>query len=180
MRKKYEESVEIPQGIDYEFNNNILKFKKGDLEIERKILVPGTEIKIKDNKTVFICEKANKKNIAMVKSAVSHVRNMLSGLEEKFVYKLEICHVHFPMNVKIEGSKILINNFLGEKTPRTSKILSGVSVELKGNEITISSHDKEKAGQTAANIEKITTVFKKDRRIFQDGIFMVEKPGGKI
>ena len=180
MRKKYEESVEIPQGIDCEFNNNILKFKKGDLEIERKISVPKTEIKIEDNKIVFVCEKANKKNIAMVKSGVSHVKNMLSGLEDKFVYKLEICHVHFPMSAKVEGNKILINNFLGEKTPRTSEILPGVSVEVKGNEITVSSHDKEKAGQTAANMEKTTKVPKKDRRVFQDGIFLVEKPGGKI
>ena len=180
MRKKYEESVEIPQGIDCEFNNNILKFKKGDLEIERKISVLKTEIKIGDNKVLFVCEKANRKDTATVKSAISHVRNMLSGLEGKFVYKLEICHVHFPMSVKVEGSKILINNFLGEKTPRTSKILPGVSVEIKGNEITVSSHDKEKSGQTAANIEKTTKVSKKDRRIFQDGIFITSKPGGKI
>ena len=180
MRKRYIAKADIPEGISGEISGDILKFKKDNEEVERMISIPGTSFKIDDNKAVFVCEKANKKSIAMINSAVSHVRNMLKGLEEKFVYKLEICHVHFPMTVKAEGDKVVINNFLGEKESREAPILSGVNVEIKGNEVTVSGTDIDKAGQTAANIEQAARVPKKDKRIFQDGIFMTEKPGGKI
>jgi len=53
-------------------------------------------------------------------------------------------------------------------------------VEIKGNQITISSNNVERAGQTAANIEKATKISKKDRRVFQDGCFITEKPKGAI
>ncbi len=104
---------------------------------------------------------------------------MFSGLQEEFVYKLEAANVHFPMTLKVDSGFLIITNFLGEKFPRKAKILHSVDVEVKGNLITISSHDKESAGQTAANIERATKVRDRDRRVFQDGCYIVERPGGK-
>ena len=182
MRKKFNISVEIPEEVNCEFDieSNLLKCNKGNTTLERKISILRTEIKVSDRKIVFNCEKANKKNIAMIKTNVSHVKNMFKGFDEKFKYILEICNVHFPMNAKVEGNNLVISNFLGEKINRNAKILNGVEVEVKGKNVIISGSDLEKTGQTAANIEKATKVPKKDRRIFQDGIFIVEKPGVKI
>src|SRR3989344_4935855 len=90
----------------------------------------------------------------------------------------ESCNVHFPVTLKVEGNKFVITNFLGEKTPRFAKIPQGVKVEVKGQKITVSSHNKDLAGQTAANLEKATKIRSRDRRIFQDGIFLVERPAG--
>ena len=96
------------------------------------------------------------------------------------MYHLEAVNVHFPMSLKIEGGKLAINNFFGEKTPRYAKILPNVEVKLEGQKIIIISSNKEAAGQTAANFEKATKIKNRDKRIYQDGIYITQKPGRKI
>jgi large subunit ribosomal protein L6 len=116
----------------------------------------------------------------MIGTAWAHINNMIKGAKEDFVYELEACNVHFPMNVKMEGKNIIIKSFLGETTQRISKIVGDAKVEIKGSKITVSSSDIEAAGQTAANLEKATRLTGRDRRIFQDGIFITNKCGRAI
>jgi large subunit ribosomal protein L6 len=69
-----------------------------------------------------------------------------------------------------------VNNYFGEKVPRAAKILDGVNVKVSNKtEITVSGIDKEAVGQTAANIERCTTIKNRDRRVFQDGIYLLNK-----
>lgn len=180
MRQKHILKIEVPEGVTCEILGRTIKCKKGDVELEREIFIPKTKMILKENKVIFDCEKANKKDVAIIKTNASHVMNLFKGLEEKFVYELEVCNVHFPMTVKVQGNEVVINNFLGEKVNRIAKILENVEVEISGNKVTVSGNNIEKTGQTAANIEKASKVPKKDRRIFQDGIFMTSKPGGAI
>tara|TARA_Y100000310_G_scaffold291519_1_gene319532 strand:- start:336 stop:590 length:255 start_codon:yes stop_codon:yes gene_type:complete len=84
------------------------------------------------------------------------------------------------MNVKVDGDKVVIKSFLGETTERVARIMPGAEVEVKGSQITVKSHDIEAAGQTAANLEKATRLTGRDRRIFQDGIYITSKCGRKI
>ena len=81
------------------------------------------------------------------------------------------------MTLKVDGKKLVINNFLGEKTPRFARIEENVDVEVKGPKVTVSSHDIEAAGRTVSLIERATNVRNRDRRVFQDGIFLTERPG---
>ena len=178
MKRQYNEEINIPEKVSCEFDSstNILKCRGKDIELSRIVSLPKTTIKIESNLIKFFCEKGDRKIISAIKSNIAHIKNMFKGFGKKFAYKLEICHVHFPMSVKVDGDKLLISNFLGEKKPRMAKILPGTEIEVKGNEITVSSYDIEKAGQTAANIEKTVKVPKKDRRVFQDGIFIKDRP----
>ena len=105
---------------------------------------------------------------------------MLKGVNEKFEYKLKIAYSHFPMTVDIQGNEATIKNFIGEKIPRKSKILEGTEVSIDNGIITVTSQNKELAGQTAANFEKATKIRMKDRRVFQDGIFILSKAGKEI
>ena len=124
----------------------------------------------------------------MIGTIWAHLKNMIKGVGEDFVYELEICNVHFPMSVKadiggseeVAGGRIIIKSFLGETTIREARIMDGVKVDIKGSKITISSSDIEAAGQTAGNLEKATRLTGRDRRIFQDGIFITSKPGRVI
>jgi large subunit ribosomal protein L6 len=69
----------------------------------------------------------------------------------------------------------VIQNFLGERSPRKALILDGVTVKAKGDDVTVEGIDKEKVGQTVANIERATAVSRRDIRVFQDGIYLTSK-----
>ncbi len=180
MRHPHTITVTLPEGTSATLEKNILNMSKEGTTLTRKMQIPNVAVTLQGTTLTLECKKANKKDIATMKAYISHVNNMIKGLETAFEYKLEICHVHFPMTCKVEGTKVTITNFLGEKTARYAKILDGVTVEIKGQEVTVTGHDLEKTGQTAANMEKATKVPNKDRRVFQDGIFITHKPGGAI
>lgn len=180
MRHLIKKSVPIPEGIACEIDKSGIVCKKGSLVMQRKIYEPDLEIKIEKGEIIVECKKANKVQFKVIQALVAHLQNLLNGSEKQYEYKLEMCNVHFPMTAKVDGDKVVISNFLGEKKQRTSKIVKGAKVEIKGAEITVSSHNKEDAGQTAANLEKATKISKRDRRIFQDGIFIKQKMGRQI
>jgi large subunit ribosomal protein L6 len=178
MKQKLSESLDIPESISCEFSDKVLKCRKDGTELSRLIDVPCLRVLIKDQKVFFECEKGNKNDYKTIKSNIAHMKKMFFGLQKEYVYRLEACNVHFPMTLKVESDRLIINNFLGEKMPRFAKILPGVKVDVKGQKITLSSPDKDAAGQTAANFERATKIKSRDRRVFQDGIFLVERPGG--
>ncbi len=176
VKQKIREIIEMPQDIKIEIEGNIVKMSKGDDEVKRKL---DYAVRKEDNKLIIGIEKGSKKDRKMARTIAAHIRNMISGLEEKYVYKLQICSVHFPMSVSVSEKSLVIKNFLGETKERKAKILPGVDVKIEGDIIIVKSSDKEKAGQTAANIERATKIKKRDRRIFQDGIYIIEKEKGR-
>ncbi|MBI2452594.1 50S ribosomal protein L6 [Candidatus Pacearchaeota archaeon] len=180
MKQKIIEKIEIPEGVSCSYENGILKCQKSGAETSREIKEPKIKIKIEGQEIILEAKKGNKSDFRLIKTYAAHIRNLFWGLSKKFTYILEICHVHFPVTLKVENDVLTINNFLGEKTPRHAEIIPNVHVEIKGSKIIVSSSDKEAAGQTAANFEKATKIRSRDRRIFQDGIFLVEKPGREI
>ncbi len=180
MRQKITQSLEIPQGITCTYQEGILTVKKGASQIQRKIVLPQLTVKIQGNEIVIECLKGNKVDRTEIMSLIAHIKNMFRGVDKVYSYRMESANVHFPMTYKVEGSKFAVTNFLGEKTVRYATIIPNVKVEVKGTVITITSPDREAAGQTAANIEQATKVRGRDRRIFQDGIYITEKPGRDI
>ena len=179
MKKNIEKIINIPEGIEVNVKDSVITIQKDGKELRRIFALPKIVI-AKDKDLKISAENATKRELKMIGTIRGHIMNMIEGLQEDFVYKMEVCNVHFPMNVKVEGDKLVIKTFLGETVDRYAKILPNVNVEIVGNIITISSFDKESAGQTAANIEKATKLKGRDRRVFQDGIFITEKCGRKI
>ena len=88
---------------------------------------------------------------------------------------MKVVYSHFPIQLKEASDELIINNFLGERKSRSAKILPGAKVEIGKDEVTITGIDKEQVGQTMANIEQATRVHGFDIRIFQDGIYLVDK-----
>lgn len=180
MKRDIIETIEIPKNIEVVIEKNLICIKSDGRELRKSY--KRFAIRRQDDKLVLEAKKAGKKEKKLVKTMLAHIKNMIRGLGENFVYKLQICSVHFPINVSFDESsrEILIKNFLGETIPRKAKILPGVDVKIEKDFIILESYDKEAAGQTAANIEKATKIKRKDRRIFQDGIWIVSKAGKEI
>lgn len=170
--------VEIPKDLEINIENNEIIAKKQGTEIKRRF--DRVLLAKEENKIILKIKGETKREKKQINTVVAHVKNIILGLEKKFVYKLQICSVHFPMNVLIKDNSVIIKNFLGEAKERKAKILPNAEVKIEKDIITVESMDKEAAGQTAANIEKTTKVRNKDIRIFQDGIFMIEKSGRRI
>jgi|TARA_Y100000310_G_scaffold289151_1_gene315350 large subunit ribosomal protein L6 len=172
------EEIALAEGISASVDGHKLMMKKGDNEIVREIH-PFIEVKVESDRVVLSCDRERKIERKLFGTNKAHVRNMVKGLSEGFVYKLKVANVHFPMKVSYnkDSNEVVVNNFLGEKVDRKIKLVDGVEVSVKGEDIEISSANIESAGNAAAQIEKGTKVRNKDRRIYQDGIFITEKPG---
>ena len=147
--------------------------------MEKRLFHPMIKVSKEEKNLVFELKNGTKREKMMMKTFEAHIRNMVRGSAQKYEYHLRVCSSHFPMTVSKEADQIIVKNFLGEKIPRKARIMGDSEVEIKGTEISVKSPNKEIAGQTAANIEKSTRLTNKDRRRFQDGIFITEKPSFK-
>lgn len=180
MKKTIKKEILIPEGIIANVDGNLIKIKGPLGEISRRLAYPGVNFEKKEDKIIVISKDGTQKEKTMIGTFTSHIKNMIKGCKEPFIYKLRICSGHFPMNVQVKGNEVIVSNFLGEKIPRKTKIEEGANVEVKGNEVIVSSYDKEKAGICAARIEQTTRIRNRDRRVFQDGIFLISKAGKDI
>ena len=67
-------------------------------------------------------------------------------------------------------------NYLGEKTPGGNIVGHARSMPRAPRY-----HPRHHGGgNTAANLEQLTRVKKKDPRVFQDGIYLIERDGAKV
>jgi large subunit ribosomal protein L6 len=179
-KKSIEASIELSEGVQANLEGNIVVFKGPKGENKRNFADKSIAITIKDNKINLVANKATKREKKKMGSLKSHLRNMIKGVNEGFVYRLKICSGHFPMTVTVSGNDFSIQNFLGEKVPRKLQIKEGASVKVEGDEILVEGIDKEIVSQTAAGIEQLTRISNRDRRIFQDGCYITVKDNKEI
>ncbi|MBR9677645.1 50S ribosomal protein L6 [Candidatus Woesearchaeota archaeon] len=172
-----EQVVQLPQGVSASYQDGILTVTGPAGSNKKKLFIPSLNIKVEGDTIVIKPLKNTKNEKKLLFTFRAHVKNLVLGVENAFVYKLKICSGHFPMSVSINGNEFTIKNFIGEKVPRTVKILEDAKVVINGDLIIVESTNKESAGQMAARIEKMTRRPGFDTRIFQDGIYIVEKAG---
>ena len=121
---------------------------------------------------------ANRKQLACVRTAISHIDNMMIGVTRGFSYKMRFVYSHFPINVALNGDQIEIRNFLGERRVRKVPLPEGVKYDRSKDvkdEIELSGNDIAMISMTCARIQQATNIRKKDLRKFLDGIYVSEK-----
>lgn len=173
-----ERLVEVPEGIDVKIDGRVVTisgekgtltkdFSHAPLSIQRE----GKSIKVQ---TAW----PRKKEAAIVGSVSSHIQNMITGVTKGFTYKLKIVFSHFPISVKVDGKKVLVENFTGERSARIAKIVGDAKVSVQSDDVLVQGTDLQEVSQTAANVEQATKLKIKDPRVFLDGIYVYERLEG--
>ena len=171
------EQITIPEGVTATLDNNEITIKGEKGELSRAFIHPKIDIKINGNFIEIHSKNVRRKEKALIGTFVAHINNMIKGVSQGFEYKMKTVFSHFPIKTSVEGNEFVIQNFLGERSARKAKILDGVTVEVKGEDVTVQGFNKESVGQTVANIERATKVKKRDIRVFQDGVYRISKGG---
>ncbi len=177
MKQELIKVIALPEKVNASLKDSVLGISGPNGQITRAFTHPQVELHLGERKISVFSKRATKREKKMIGSFFSHIKNMVSGVVNPYVYRLKICSGHFPMNVSVTAKELLIKNFLGEAVPRKVSLLDDVKVKVSGSEITVISVDKEKAGLVAARIEKACRITNRDLRVFQDGCYIIEKAG---
>ncbi|ESQ33475.1 hypothetical protein EUTSA_v10008838mg [Eutrema salsugineum] len=180
------ETMDIPDGVSIKVNAKVIEVEgpRGKLVRDFKHLNLDFQL-IKDEETGKRKLKidswfGSRKSSASIRTALSHVDNLISGVTRGFRYKMRFVYAHFPINASISGDNksIEIRNFLGEKKVRKVEMLDGVTIvrsEKVKDEIVLDGNDIELVSRSCALINQKCHVKKKDIRKFLDGIYVSEK-----
>ncbi len=171
------DEVEVPEKVQVTLEGPVVKVKGPKGEVSRRLHDPRITVAKKGNNVVISCATLRAKERALVGTYGAHLRNMIVGVTLGFEYKMKIVYAHFPIKASVKGDTFLVENFLGERSPRKTDIIGATKVTVKGDQVLLTGPDVEEVGQTAANIERATKIRGFDPRIFQDGIYITEKPG---
>jgi len=175
-----QETMPIPEGVQLSIDGRKIKATgpRGTLEEDFSHLPVHFEV---EKGTLRVYSRwARKREVALVGTALAHVRNMVRGITSGYTYKLKIVYAHFPVTVKVQEKerRLAIENFTGEKTPRIVKIIGTAKVKVVGDELHVQGSNLADVSQTAANIQTATRIRDKDQRVFLDGIYIFEKSEG--
>lgn len=169
--------TQLPEGFSAEYEDGHLTVEAEGEEVSRKLEHAMIDVEVADGEVVFSTDRTKKSIKSIVKTFQSHVQNMVDGIQDEHVYKMKGVYAHFPMTVKEENGKVIIENFMGERKPREIEIMDGVSVSIDGEDLTLRGADKEAVGQTAGRIEQACSKGNRDPRTFQDGVYITQKGG---
>ena len=118
------ETMDVPEGVEIKVHAKVIEvegprgklsrdFKHLNLDFE---LVPAGD---GDGKRKLKVESwfGSRKTSAAIRTALSHVENLIAGVTRGYRYKMRFVYAHFPINASItsDNKSIEIRNFLGEK-----------------------------------------------------------------
>jgi large subunit ribosomal protein L6 len=168
--------IQTPEGLDVSLGQGRLSVKGAKGEISKEFVHPLVSITNSGGKITIASEIDKKKVKAIIGTWEVLINNMFSGVSKGWKAELKLVYSHFPVKLKIDASRLVIDNFLGEKSPRKVAIPQDIKVEINQSVLTVSGPDKEKVGQLCGRIEQTTRVKGYDKRVFQDGIYITRKP----
>merc|ERR1712216_315092 len=149
----------------------------GKTKLEKDLTHIGADLRVDGNKVVATMWFTKGKAKASLRTCLSHVKNMMTGVTQKFQKSMRLVYSHFPINMTIvdNGKGCEIRNYLGEKNVRKIKVLGDSILTKSGDvkdEIFVEGSDIEHVGRSCALINQAALCRDKDIRKFLDGIYV--------
>lgn len=165
----------LPDGVSAKFENELLMIAGPLGKVQQEFSKIPVDLRISGNQVNVTTHGARRKNHSILNTARSLVHNAIEGVTKGYEYKLKVIFAHFPVTVKVQGKKVLVENFYGERAPRVAEIIGDTKVEVRGEDLIVTGVSIQDVGQTAANLEQATSVRRKDQRVFLDGVYVYER-----
>ena len=173
-----QKAIDMPEGVTATLVGRNLSIKGKLGEAKKDFDKISVNISVDGNKVVISPFSKKKKDNVIINTITSIVNNMITGVTKGYTYKVKVVYAHFPITVKTKGKQVMVENFVGERSPRVSEIIGDCKVTIEGDDVIVKGVSLEDVGQTAANIELATKIKRKDQRIFLDGLYIYRKEQG--
>ena len=140
--------VELPKGVEFRQEGNLVTLKGGNGELSLEL---NTEVELKHEENVLTLSprSGSRFSTAIAGTMRALLANMAKGVTDGFEKKLELKGVGY--RAQAQGKSL--NLSLGFSHPVVYEAPEGVSIETPSQtEIVVKGADKQKVGQTAAEI----------------------------
>jgi len=171
-------AAELPSGVTASLEGRTLIIKGKLGEAKKTFEKINVNMTIEGNKVVVVPFSTKKKDNVVVNTVIRLIHNMATGVTKGYTYRLKVVYAHFPISVKTKADTVLVENFVGERSPRVAQVVGGCKVTTEGDDVIVKGVSLEDVSQTAANIELATKIKRKDQRIFLDGVYTYHKEEG--
>jgi large subunit ribosomal protein L6 len=152
MSRIGKKEIPLPKGVEVRKDGNIVTVKgpKGSLTTP---LVSGIDVKVENNVVQFTRADEQTKTRAFHGLMRALVANNVKGVSEGFKKELDIIGVGYRAEVK--GKEVVFQ--LGYSHPVRFPIPQGIEIAVDGKtgHITVTGIDRQKVGQTAAEIRSL-------------------------
>ena len=98
-------SIEIPEGVTVESKSRIVKVTGPRGSLTRSFKHLQMEIQVSKGKVTATYYFGGRREIAKVRTVLSHIQNLINGVTRGFEYKMRFVYAHFPVNVTITNGK---------------------------------------------------------------------------
>jgi len=175
---KSQKTIIIPEGVTVTIKTRRVTVKGPRGELSRIFNHLAIDLRVERNKVIAELWFGNRLAIACIRTVLSHIQNMITGVTKGFLFKMRLVYNHFPISVTTEknGKEVQVRNYLGEKRVRIVPMIGDVvckrSEDGTKDEIILSGNDLDAVSQSAANIWSCARCKDKDIRKYLDGVYV--------
>ena len=118
--------LEMPDGVTASVNGRTLVMKGPNGTANKVFQRIPVDIEVKGNQVTVKPFTGKKKDVISANTVSSIVKGMIHGVTKGYEYKMKVVFAHFPVTVKVKDDNVVVENFMGERSPRLAKILPGL------------------------------------------------------